>query len=125
MCLPACSLTMTPCRHARHESLSPHAVRRKPGFVNRIALCELVWSIVEVHDYRRTEIASIIEKLLGSEGLILEDDEAVRSALRSYAARNVDFADALIGAVNRLRGCDATATFDRKAARLDGFIRVT
>ena len=77
-----------------------------------------------VHDYRRAEIGPVVEKLLASQELILEDDGAVRAALHAFMTRNVDFADALIGEVNRARGCDVTATFDRKAAKLDGFVRV-
>ena len=56
---------------------------------------------------------------------MLEDRDAVRAALRTFVDRNVDFADALIGEVNRARGCEATATFDHKAAKLDGFIPVS
>lgn len=46
------------------------------------------------------------------------------AALRIFLETNIDFAEALIGEVNRARGCEATATFDREAARLDGFVRV-
>ena len=38
--------------------------------------------------------------------------------------RSIDFADVLMGEVNRARGCEVTATFDRKAAKLEGFVRV-
>lgn len=96
-----------------------------PGFVDRVALCELVWVLSRVHGYERTEIINVIEALLASRDIVLEDDEAVRAALRTFATRSVDFADVLIGQINRARGCEATATFDRKAAKLDGFIRVT
>jgi predicted nucleic-acid-binding protein len=37
----------------------------------------------------------------------------------------LDFTDALIAYVNKGSGCKATATFDRKAAKLNGFIRVS
>jgi predicted nucleic-acid-binding protein len=39
---------------------------------------------------------------------VVEHHEAVRAGL----------ADAVIGHFNRARGCEATATFDRKAAKL-------
>jgi predicted nucleic-acid-binding protein len=42
------------------------------------------------------------------------------SSLRGYRA-GADFADALIGAVNRRLGCTETVTFDRKAGRRAGF----
>lgn len=94
-----------------------------PAYVDRVALCELVW-VLTASRYRRDEIASILEKLLASPEIILEDESSVRSALRAFVARNVDFSDALIAAVNQTRGCEATATFDRKASRLEGFVRI-
>jgi predicted nucleic-acid-binding protein len=96
-----------------------------PGFVDRVALCELVWVLSSVHGYRRAEIARVIEELLASRDMKLEDDGIVRTALRVFATSNVDFADVLIERANRARGCSATATFDRKAAKLDGFVRIT
>lgn len=96
-----------------------------PGHVDRVALCELVWVLSSVYGYGRTAIVNVIEALLASRDIVLEDDEAVRAALRIFATRRVDFADVLIGQVNRAHGCEATATFDRRAAKLDGFIQVS
>jgi predicted nucleic-acid-binding protein len=99
--------------------------KQNPAFVDRVALCELVWVLMDSHGYGRAEIAHVIRRLLDSEEIVLEDAEAVSEALSIFSSRSVDFADALIGVVNRARGCEATATFDRKAAKLDGFVRVT
>jgi predicted nucleic-acid-binding protein len=98
---------------------------QNPGFVDRVALCELVWVLSGVHGYERSAIAGVIEELLASRDIHLEDDDRVRAALRHFAGRGVDFADALICEANRARGCDATVTFDRKAARLEGFVLVS
>jgi predicted nucleic-acid-binding protein len=111
-------------RQAR-QFVAQRCTRQDPGFVDRVALCELVWVLASVHGYRRGEIASVIESLLASRDIVLEDDGPVRAALRAFTARNIDFADALIGEVNRARGGEATATFDRKAARLEGFVAVS
>lgn len=94
----------------------------KPAFVDRVALCEMVWVLSAGYGFGRAEIANVIQKLLGSIDTVLEDGEAVHAALTAFKTRGVDFADALIGEVNRARGCEATATFDRKAAKLDGFV---
>lgn len=110
-------------RLARHF-VAQRCTHDDPGFVDRVALCELVWVLMSVYGYGRKEVVSIIDQLLASQDIILEDQESVRAALRGFASRGVDFADALIAEVNRARGCAATATFDRKAARLDGFVRV-
>jgi predicted nucleic-acid-binding protein len=98
--------------------------KQDPAFVDRVALCELIWVLMYSHGYGRAEIARIIRRLLESEEIVLEDADTVSEALSVFSSRNVDFADALIGAVNLVRGCRATATFDRKAAKLNGFIRI-
>lgn len=95
-----------------------------PGFVSSIVLTELVWVLENLYDYRRSDIARAIDILLASRDLAIESDEQVRLALRTYKAVRCDFIDALIGEVNRARGCEATATFDRKAAKLEGFVAV-
>lgn len=95
-----------------------------PGFVDRIALCEMAWVLSRGYRYGRSDIARVIAHLLASEEVILEDEELVNSALASYQRSNIEFSDALMGRVNLARGCEGTATFDRKAARHEGFIRV-
>jgi len=95
-----------------------------PGFVDRVALCELIWVLSRGYGYRRSDVARVIAGLLGSSDVIVEDPDAVRNALRAYERGGADFSDALIGYVNIARGCEVTATFDRQAARLDGFVAV-
>jgi len=95
-----------------------------PAFIDRVALCEVIWVLTSVHGYGRAAVAQVIEQLLGNRAIRLENDDLVGRALTDYRASNVDFADILIAHVNLARGCDATATFDRKAARLRGFVRV-
>lgn len=95
-----------------------------PGFVDRIALCEMVWVLSRGYRYDRADIVRVIGHLLASAELLLEDRELVSSALTAYEKSNMEFSDALMGRVNLARGCEGTATFDRKAARQEGFIRV-
>ena len=95
-----------------------------PGFVDRVALCELVWVLSSGYGYGRREIARVVEALLASRDIVLEDHDSVRGALRTFERGAADFAAALIGLVNRARGCQATASFDRKATRLDNFMAV-
>lgn len=93
----------------------------EPGFVNRIVLCELAWVLVGGYGYGHKEVAAVMEGLLESGDIALEDSVSVRAAVRAYRSGNADFADCLIGQVNRARGCETTLTFDRKAARLVEF----
>ena len=110
---------------AARRFVADRCTEESPGFVDRVALCELVWVLSSGHRFDRRTTADVVARLLASRDIVLEDSEAVRAALHTYVTRKIDFADALIGEVNRRRGCDVTATFDRKAAKLDGFIRVS
>lgn len=96
-----------------------------PGFIDRVALCELIWVLTSVHGYRRAAVADVIELLLENRDMRLEDADAVGDALLEYRTAGVEFSDILIGKINLARGCAATATFDRKAAKLKGFVRVS
>jgi predicted nucleic-acid-binding protein len=98
---------------------------RDPAFVDRVALCELVWVLTAVHRFGRAAVAEIVDKLLTTEEIALEDSASVQAALRTFRKGGVEFADALIGEVNRARGCTVTATFDRRAAKLEAFVRVS
>jgi predicted nucleic-acid-binding protein len=93
-----------------------------PGFVNRITLCEMVWVLTSNYGLRRAEIARHIAALIASTDIVIEDADAVRAAVPRYAHSNIGFADLLIAETNLAAGCKATATFDRRAAKLDGFM---
>jgi predicted nucleic-acid-binding protein len=105
--------------------ISTRCTIENPGFIDRIALCEMVWVLTRGHGYGRTDIVRVIGRLLASPELLLEDEELVRDALQSYERSGIDLSDALMAKVNLAHGCEATATFDRKAAKIDGFIGVS
>ena len=66
-------------------------------------------------------VAEVIEKILRTGEFAIEDGDAARFAHRAYADGSADFADCLLAQTNLARGCDSTATFDRKAGRTAGF----
>lgn len=96
----------------------------EPGFIDRVVLCELVCVLSRGHGYERADVARVVAELLASRDLRIEDAEPVAAALRSFERRGIDFTDALIGEVNLAHGCEATATFERRAAKLRGFTGV-
>lgn len=95
-----------------------------PGFINSVVLAEVVWVLDRVYRFPRRQIAAAIESLLMGQDRIVEYHDDVQAALAEYRSSNIDFIDAVIGRINLARGCEATATFDRKAAKLKGFVRV-
>jgi len=105
--------------------VAERCTRENPGFVDRVALCEMVWVLVRGYRFDKVKAGGVVSRLLASQEIVLEDGDAVRAALKTFMTNNIEFADALIGEVNRMRGCEATATFDRRAAKLDGFVHVS
>ena len=92
-----------------------------PGYINHITLCEIVWVLQRCYDVTKQQLRDIIEGLLTTKQLIVENVEVAWKALRVYDANRADFCDALIGQANIHSGCEHTVTFDKKAASLPGF----
>lgn len=93
----------------------------QPGFVAHITLCELVWVLETCYSVSRQLIADVIERLLATKQLALQQTDLVWPALALYRGSQADFADAMISTIARSQGCDKTLTFDKAAARLAGF----
>jgi len=91
-------------------------------FINIVVLCELIWVLESAYGFHRTEIADVCEKILKTRQFEIESKEIVRGAINDYKKGKADFADYLIGRVNRMKGCDSTATFDRSLKNEEGFV---
>ncbi len=92
-----------------------------PGYINHITLCEIVWVLQRCYGVTKQQLRVILEALLTTKQLIVENAEVAWKALRAYDADSADFCDALIGQANIHSGCEHTVTFDKKAASLPGF----
>ena len=101
--------------------ITQDCTRDAPGFINRIVLCELVWVLESAYGYSKETIVNVLDKLLRTSQLMIEDAQSVWTAFRLYQRGKADFADCLLGATNRLTGCESTVTFDQAASKLDGF----
>jgi len=88
-----------------------------PGFVAQLVLAELFWVLSRGYEYPKDVIVSVFTKLLSAVELQVEVAEDVWIALRAYESGPAEFADYLIGLRGRASGCEATATFDKKAAK--------
>lgn len=87
-----------------------------PGFVSLVVIVELVWVLESVYDFRKDRIIETLDAILRSQDLAVERADAVRQALRRFAASRADFADCLIERCCQDAECKYTVTFDRKAA---------
>lgn len=74
-----------------------------------------------VYGYSRDEIVEPLKMLLQTAEFRIEDPDSAWGAVRLYEAGQCDFADGHLARTNRNAGCEGTATFGRKASRLDDF----
>ena len=103
------------------QVIAKQCTRDDPGFINRIVLCELVWVLESAYGYSKDAIVPVLEKLLRTSQLKIEDTQAAWTAFRSYQKGKADFADCLLGTTNRFNGCHETVTFDHAASKLEDF----
>lgn len=92
-----------------------------PGFIACVTLCEIAWVLAEAYGSSRAAVRTVIEKLLTTKQLAVESPDLVWSALKRLDRTSADFSDALIGEISRFEGASRIVTFDRAAAKLDGF----
>jgi predicted nucleic-acid-binding protein len=110
-----------PAQVERARQFLRHQRQHAPFWVNRIVLCEFVWSLTTSFKFDRHRVAAVIALFLRSDEVTIEAHRVVRDALYLFRTSKADFADCLIGLSNGLAGCERTATFDRRAAELDEF----
>jgi len=90
-------------------------------FIGIVVLCELVWVLETGYNFKRSEIAAAIEKILATAQFEVEDKDLALSALQDFRRTLADFSDCLIGRRNRAVGVAETVTFDRTLKGLEGF----
>lgn len=98
------------------KSLTPD----EPGFINLTTLCEIVWVLKRNYRLDKSRQVTVVDGLLTSKQLLVENVPVVWKALRAYESGRADFSDAIIAYVNQVHQCDHTVTFDKQASRLDG-----
>jgi len=96
-----------------------------PGFITMVTVVELVWVLQSPrYESSKAEIIVVLEMLLRTRELKLENAETVWQALRKFTDSNAGFADCLIERSAHAAGCDHTVTFDIKAAKTAGMQRL-
>lgn len=111
-----------PRQSARASALVRSAAEaRELLFVSTIVLCELVWVLESAFGYEKRAVVDVIEKILQTDQIVIEDRDEARSALGSYRRGKADFSDYLIGRSGLAHGCDRTATFERALKDEPGF----
>ena len=108
--------------HPAHSALASSLIETElspqtPGFVSMVVIAELSWVLRRRYGVSAETVTTIVQTLLTSPQIAIENRDAVGRAL---TAPRDDLADALIHEVGRAAGCEKTITFDRKFARTPG-----
>jgi predicted nucleic-acid-binding protein len=106
---------------AAERFVNAHCSSDDPGYVSRIVIAEIAWVLKDIYDYDRTQIAGAIRGILNVSQLEVDSADEVHAAVRDYEKSSAGFTDCLVARLNASAGCEYTVTFDRKAAKLDGF----
>jgi len=100
-----------------HEEISG----ANKGFVSTVVLCETVWVLERFYKLCRGNISTAVRTLLRTASLEFEHRQCVVEAYRDSNSGLANFADCLIGHVNRKHGTQTTLTYDSDASRLEYF----
>ena len=94
----------------------------EPVLVSLLVLLEMEWVLRSRYGLTKPDIVAAFSSLLQTAEVVFEDEPSVEHAIYVWKDSRAEFADCLINARHRRLGCRATATFDRKALNLAGFI---
>lgn len=104
------------------EIIEQRLTEEEPGFISLVSILEVVWVLSSLFKRSRQQIENDIEMLLAADTLEVQNQQEVYHAMVALRHGSGTFEDALIGSLGLWRGCSATLTFDRNAAkRLRGF----
>ncbi len=106
---------------AAERFVNAHCSSDDPGYVSRIVIAEIAWVLKDIYDYDRTQIAGAIRGILNVSQFEVDSADEVHAAVADYEKSSAGFTDCLVARLNASAGCEYTVTFDRKAAKLDGF----
>jgi predicted nucleic-acid-binding protein len=94
------------------------------GFITLVCIVELVWVMQGCYKATKEECVAILQTLLHTREILLENAEIIVMAVQRYSASNADFADCLIERSAKYAKCACTMTFDSNAAKTAGMLLV-
>lgn len=92
----------------------------EPGYVTLVALVETAWVLAGRYGADRAKIAEVVETLLKSREIRVEQSDVAWQALRLFSTSSADFADCLVERGGQAARCRYTVTFDVRAAKTSG-----
>lgn len=84
---------------------------------SEIILAEVVWVLESYYEFKREEILTVIEAIIGTRHLRVINRALIQEAVRHFREGSMDFVDACALAAAGQSGCASIATFDRRHFR--------
>ncbi len=79
-----------------------------------------MWVLSSCYALTRAQLAQVLESLLRTKEMVIDQPNHVLMALRVFKQNSADFADCLIELSAWSTGCERTMTFDAGAAKVAG-----
>ena len=79
-----------------------------------VVMAELVWVLESFYKMDQPRIAGLLDALLHTPGMEVQDNRLIRQALETYRENKVDFIDAWIMAFARQRSIRCIYSYDKK-----------
>jgi predicted nucleic-acid-binding protein len=103
------------------EIIERRLTEENPGFISIVVMVEMVWVLERAYRFAARDIASVIERMLQADLLVVQNEQEVFTAMITLKEAQGSFADAVIAALAARENCSCTLTFDHKALRIPGF----
>lgn len=100
--------------------LETRCARDAPGWIALVVLCELVWVLRGAYRYEKSQVVEVLEWIMATVELEIEDEDVARQALSAYRKGGADFADYVILYGAGMAGCETLYSFDRRLAGQKG-----
>jgi len=79
-----------------------------------VAVLETVWVLEKVYAFPRKAVREVVEAILNTPELKVEQEAVFRKALKTYDEKNIKFADAVMGYWGLDKGYTTVFTYDEK-----------
>jgi len=89
-----------------------------------IVVAELVWVLESSYKMIADEIAKLVEAILNTPGIDVQDKRIIKAALSLYRTKEIDLIDAWIIEFARARGAKKIYTFDKKHFKDTGEVEI-
>ncbi len=87
-------------------------------YVMPIAIMETVWVLERVFKFKREEIRDLVQAILNTPELKIEESDVFSKAIDDYCQKNIKFADAVMARQGIEKDCSIVYTYDAHFKRI-------